>query len=53
MITYVVTVLVVLAALAFLPLWHPQGFDAPPLAMWLVLAVAAVVMLFRGRSRDD
>ncbi|WP_159999156.1 hypothetical protein [Roseomonas sp. 18066] len=50
MITYIVTVVVVLAALAALPLWHSQGFDAPPVAMWGLLAVAAVVMIFRGRK---
>lgn len=53
MLNYLLLVMVILAMLAALPFWDRSDFAAPPVWMWLLLAVGAVVMAFRGRNPDD
>jgi len=48
---YLLLVAATLGLMAALPVWDPEGFGAPPLGVPALLAVAALVMAFRGRKR--
>ena len=50
--SYVLMVLLLLGALAAMPLLDTDTFETPPVGIWVLLAVAAVVMLFRGRRGE-
>lgn len=53
MLTYIALAAAILALLAWLPQLYAEGFGAPPILVWLLLALAALVMIFRGRRRGE
>lgn len=53
MLNHLLLTATLLALLAALPFWAPAGFGTPPTGVWLLLAISALVMAFRGRGQHD
>jgi hypothetical protein len=52
-VSYVLASGIALVLLALLTFGGVADFDSPPVIMFALLAVGAVVMAFRGRNPDD
>ncbi|MCI0753896.1 hypothetical protein [Teichococcus vastitatis] len=51
--SYLLAAGIALILLAFLTFGGFAEFDSPPVIMFALLAIGAVVMAFRGRNPDD